>query len=118
MKAVVLGGLAAACLGLSGARAGEVDGPGTRVRVIGPRAEQAWELEMVGGEVAVVGVTGDGGTDLDLVVEDAKGRVVARSAGPTDVEEVRWRPPCTQAYRVKVINRSRTTANRYVLRWN
>jgi hypothetical protein len=57
-----------------------------------------------GGELAEIGLIGDGDTDLDLYVLDAAGNVVARDEGPTDVAYVAWYPLYTQQYTIAVVN--------------
>jgi hypothetical protein len=61
-------------------------------------------VEFRGGEPAVVYVSGDGDSDLDVFVHDMAGRLVASSVGPRDECVVRWVPDRQQVFRVEVRN--------------
>jgi hypothetical protein len=56
---------------------------------------------------AVVTMTGDGSTDLDLYVYDEYGTEVARDENATDKATVRFVPRRTGMYFIKVINRGK-----------
>jgi hypothetical protein len=85
--------------------------------VVKARTTDVIKVSFRGGETAVVGVSGDGDTDLDLYIYDENGNVVASSTAAGDDEIVRWRPRWTGEFAIKVMNRG-TTANRYTLMIN
>ncbi len=74
------------------------DGPGTYTLRIVFKAR----------EPALFAVIGDGDTTLDLVVKDAKGRVVAEDVGPlaraADLCLCRWTPDEEQEYTIVIYN--------------
>jgi hypothetical protein len=57
-----------------------------------------------GGETAVVAVSGDGDTDLDLFVYDEIGHPIAADEGPTDDCRVCFCPRWTGPFRIVVRN--------------
>ena len=57
-----------------------------------------------GGELAEVLVIGDHDTDLDLVIYDEFGNVVASDLDYTDVCLAQWFPTRTGEFRIEVIN--------------
>lgn len=61
-------------------------------------------VEFRGGEPAVIYVSGDGDSDLDLFVYDEAGQVVASATGPRDECVVRWQPERQGRFRVEVRN--------------
>jgi hypothetical protein len=68
------------------------------------------ELRIVfkGRERAIFSVIGDGDTTLDLVIKDAKGRIVAEDVGPatrgSDLCLCRWTPDEEQEYTIVIYN--------------
>ena len=70
-----------------------------------------------GGEPAVVAISGDGDTDLDLFVYDENNLLICRADGPTDDEICRWTPRWTGVFRVEVRNLGRVW-NRYRIATN
>ncbi len=73
-----------------------------------------YRVTFYGGEVASVGVVGDGDTDLDLFVYDGYGNRIASDTGPTDNCLVRFVPLVTRTYTIKVVNRG-GVRNRYLI---
>jgi hypothetical protein len=55
-------------------------------------------------QYAEFAVIGDGGTDVDIEVYDAAGKLVAKDDKFTDLALVRWIPTMTQEYTIKVKN--------------
>jgi hypothetical protein len=55
-------------------------------------------------QFAEFAVIGDGGTDVDIEVYDAAGKLVAKDDKFTDLALVRWVPTMTQEYTIKVKN--------------
>lgn len=70
-----------------------------------------------GGKYAEVYVEGGGGSDLNLYVYDAKGRLVCSDTDISDVAYCGWRPASSEAFTVKVENKGAGT-NRYSLMTN
>lgn len=98
--------------------AGEIDGKKAHSVVIKGHSTDVWNLDLKGGELFQLSLLGDGDTDLDLYIEDAFGNLLARSDGTTDRESIRYKPAFTGKYKIKVINRSKTVANHYLIAWN
>ena len=67
------------------------------------------------GHLAEVVVVGDGDTDLDLYVYDPAGRLVGKDDDETDRCYVRFFPRTSGTYTIKIVNRSDTLANKYVI---
>ena len=61
-------------------------------------------VEFRGREPAVVYVSGDGDSDLDVFVYDGAGQLVASATGPRDECIVRWTPDRQLPFRVEVRN--------------
>jgi hypothetical protein len=61
-------------------------------------------VEFRGGEPAVVYVSGDGDSDLDLFIYDEAGQLVASATGPRDECVVRWQPERQGRFRIEVRN--------------
>jgi hypothetical protein len=55
-------------------------------------------------QYAEFAIIGDGGTDVDIEVYDAAGKLVAKDDKFTDLALVRWVPTMTQEYTIKVKN--------------
>jgi hypothetical protein len=66
------------------------------------------KIEFKGKELAEFFVIGDGDTDLDLVVKDATGKVVAEDVDPaeraSDLCVARWTPAQDGVYSIYIIN--------------
>lgn len=69
------------------------------------------------GEIARVGVVGDGSTDLDLYVYDENGNLIASDTDATDRCLVEFTPKWTGAFRVRIVNNG-MVYNQYVLLTN
>lgn len=63
--------------------------------------------EFRGGQVAEVGIVGDGDTDVDLVVYDSNGNRICSSTRGGDREYCRWTPAWTGEFTVRVSNYGR-----------
>jgi hypothetical protein len=87
----------------SGSR-GALGGPKRAQTEVNARALDYFNVNFVGGETAVVAISGDGDTDLDLIIKDENGNIVCRSDGPGDDELCRWTPRWTGQYRIEVRN--------------
>lgn len=96
---------------------GAVGGPKAATHVVEARVNDIFRVSFRGGEPAVVGISGDGDTDLDLVVIDENGNVICRADGPSDDEICRWTPRWTGLFRIEVRNLG-TVWNRYRIMTN
>jgi hypothetical protein len=67
------------------------------------------------GHLAEVAVLGDGYTDLDLYIYDPAGRLVGKDDDETDRCYVRFFPRTSGIYTIKIVNRSDTLSNAYVI---
>ncbi len=92
---------------------GRAEGPHVATSVIRGGALNALPLQFEGGVLAVVGVSGDGATDLDLFVLDESGKRVCASEGSGDDEICRFTPRSTSTYRIEVKNLGKI-ANQYL----
>ena len=115
MKKMVIGAMAAVavCLALTGG----AEAATVRTSVVPGGTTDVWTETFVGGFKAAVVLVGDGDTDLDLYVYDENGKLITYSEGPSDREAVSWTPRWTGKFTIKVVNRSRFTANRYSIAW-
>ncbi|KAA6336100.1 hypothetical protein EZS27_015727 [termite gut metagenome] len=99
---------------LGQASRGRVGGPGkTFTRVYGG-ATDTYEIQVYGGELFEIAVSGDGDTDLDLYVYGAKGKLIGTDDDYSDDCYLRLYPELSGYYVVKVVNRGRVY-NDYVL---
>ena len=78
-------------------------------KVIKKNSEVVYKIVFVAEKIPQKGfaefaVIGDGSTDVDLEVFDAKGALIAKDDKFTDLAMVRWVPTATQEYTIKVIN--------------
>src|SRR5262249_21236403 len=64
--------------------AGTEAGPGKDTFTLKNFASASYKETFKGGELAVVTLTGNGATDLDIYVYDLKGNLVVKGDGPTD----------------------------------
>ena len=83
---------------------GRQDGPARVVTTIQPGVSNVYTVSFNGDEPAMVAITGDGFTDLDLFVEDDKGNRVCASTSAVDDEICRWTPRWTGNFRIRVRN--------------
>lgn len=98
---------------LFGAATGSVadskDGPRRWTKTLKKTSEVTYKIVFVADKnpqraFAEFAVIGDGSTDVDLIVTDAKGTVVASDDKFSDLALVRWIPQTTQEYTIKVRN--------------
>ena len=87
-----------------GAPRGSSRGPRQLYGRVLPAAKREHTVEFRGGEPAVVYVSGDGDSDLDVFIYDAAGQVVASAVGPRDECVVRWTPTRLAAFRIEIRN--------------
>ena len=83
---------------------GSTTGPRQLYASVAARTSREHRIDFAGGEPAVVYVSGEGGSDLDLYVYDQGGNLVARSTGPRAECIVRWLPGSEGPFRVEVRN--------------
>ncbi len=95
---------------------GRVEGPGRVRSVVNTRATDVYRLNFRGGERAVVTVSGDGDSDLDLFVYDSNGNLVCKDDDETDEMICAWTPRWTGQFRIEIRNLG--IANEYVLATN
>lgn len=93
---------------------GRTGGPAGTVTNVQANSRDTFDISFRGGEPALVAISGDGDTDLDLLVYDENGRLICRADGFTDDEICRWTPAWTATFRVVVVNLGRVY-NRYRL---
>ena len=70
--------------------------------VVGAFTTDIYNVSLYGGEMAMVVVSGDTDTDLDLYVYDAYGRLIASDTDYTDQCIVRFRAPQTGSYQLVI----------------
>ena len=109
--------IGAVLAGGSAAQAGAVGGPKSRVTAVGAFADDRFEARFAAGELALVLVKGDGGTDLDLYVYDENGNLVASDTDDTDACVVSWVPRWTGRFIIRVVNRG-AAPNIYAIQTN
>ena len=83
---------------------GSARGPRQLYGRVGAAEKREHTVEFRGREPAVVYVSGDGDSDLDVFVYDAAGQLVASAVGPRDECVVRWTPERLGVFRVEVRN--------------
>lgn len=87
----------------SGAR-GATGGPGRKTTVVSRNTTDVYRVRFRGGEPAVVLVSGDGDSDLDLFVLDENGNQVCKDDDATDDMLCRWTPKWTGLFTIRVKN--------------
>jgi hypothetical protein len=96
---------------------GRVSGPGSTTTVVRRVGTDVFSnVVFRGGETAMVMISGDGDSDLDLYVFDERGNLICQADSRTDAEICRWTPRWTGPFRIEVRNLG--VANQYVLRTN
>jgi hypothetical protein len=85
------------------------DGPRRWTKTLHKTSEVVYKVVFVADKIpqrafAEFAVIGDGSTDVDLEVYDARGQLVAKDDKFTDLALVRWVPAATQEYTIKVKN--------------
>lgn len=84
---------------------------------VNARAWDDYTISFYGGEVARVGVVGDGDTDVDLYVYDENGHLIAKDDDRTAECVVQFTPRWTGPFRVRVVNNGYVYSN-YILMTN
>lgn len=92
---------------------GSVRGPRIWEENVRPGNIDVYTVSFTGGQLARFAISGDGATDLDLIIKDEFGNVICQSDGPTDDEMCSWVPKFTSGYRVEIHNLDRRMENRY-----
>jgi hypothetical protein len=93
---------------------GSGDGPRQRYAQIAGLASRTHRVDFVSNAPAVVYISGDGGTNLELGVYDSQGKLVASDVTRFGDCLVKWVPRQSGSYRVEVRNRD-PTADWYLL---
>lgn len=93
---------------------GVVEGSHVTITVIRGGATDTYSLRLEGGVLTVIGISGDGSSDLDLFVEDEHGNRICEADGGSDDEICRFTPRTTGVFKVEVRNLGRI-ANQYLL---
>jgi hypothetical protein len=96
---------------------GSASGATRHVDRVLARQKDIYRVRFVGGELAKIGVIGDGDTDLDLYVRDEFGNEIARDDDRTDRCYVQWTPKWTGVFTIEVHNLGRVY-NDYTLMTN
>ena len=96
---------------------GSARGPRQLYGQVTPNSRREHTVEFRGGEPAVIYVSGDGESDLDLFVYDEAGQLVASATGPRDECVVRWQPERQGRFRIEVRNLG-TASNWYWMATN
>jgi len=73
-----------------------------------------YDIVFRGGDLAMVQVVGDRGTDLDLYIYDDSDKLIASDTTGTDNLAAVWMPAKTASYRIKIVNLGKVY-NRYNL---
>ena len=101
----------------AGGTPGSAGPPKTHQDTVQPGATDVYSVVFTGGQLAEAGISGDGDSDLDLMVYDENDHLVCRSAGSSDREYCRWWPRWTGPFRIEIQNLG-TVANLYRLATN
>lgn len=96
---------------------GAVGGPNYAEDVIYGKDVNTYKVNFWAKELAQVGVSGNGNTDLDLYVYDANGNLIGSDTDYSDDCIVRWVPAWTGTFIIKVVNRG-IYNNRFVILTN
>lgn len=96
---------------------GGLDGPMRGEHVIPGKGTHYQTVRFQGGEDAIVIVSGDGDSDLDLFIHDGNNNIVCSDDDTSDLAMCRWTPNYSASYRLRIKNIG-PTANRYWLRTN
>ena len=97
--------------------AGATNGAGRKNETVNANDTDTYVITFNGGEPAMVVVSGDGDTDLDLYVYDENGNLVASDTDYTDDCIVSWSPRWTGKFVIRVRNRG-NVYNRYTIATN
>jgi hypothetical protein len=93
---------------------GDITGPNYHEDVVQAGRTDVYTITFRGGELAEVGVVGDGDTDLDLYVYDENDNLIAKDIDYGDDCYVSWTPSWTGAFKIKIKNLG-NVYNSYVL---
>jgi hypothetical protein len=109
MLGMLVLGLATALALTSVGQADSKDGPRRWTKTIKKSSEIVYKIVYLADknptrQYAEFAIIGDGGTDVDIEVYDAAGKLVAKDDKFTDLALVRWVPTMTQEYTIKVKN--------------
>jgi len=85
---------------------GRIGGASMHTDRVAAHATDEWTIRFQAGVQAVVGLKGDGTTDVDIHVYDSSGNLVGYDDDNGDVCLVKWVPTYSGAYSIHVINRS------------
>jgi hypothetical protein len=96
---------------------GSLGGPKRTAEIVRAGATDAYNVAFRGGEQAIVIISGDGDTDLDLYIYDENGNLVSSDTDGLDDCIVRFYPKWTGNFTVRVKNLGRVY-NRYVIATN
>jgi len=96
---------------------GAVGGPQRGVHVVSAHSVDRFVVGFRADESAIVALSGDGSTDLDLFVADQNGNLIGKDDDNTDDCLVRWVPNRTGPFLIVVRNPG-SEANRYVIATN
>lgn len=96
---------------------GRRQGPGIVHTRVEAHSRDTYSIDFRGGETAVITVSGDGDTDLDLYVYDENGNLVADDTDFTDECIVAWTPAWSGEFTVVVKNLG-SVYNAYTLATN
>jgi hypothetical protein len=94
---------------------GRVGGPGERFNYVYGNSADYYDVKFIAGELAEILVIGDGDTDLDLLVYDSNGHLIAYDTDYTDRCYISWVPAWTGRYTVKLVNRGPILNNYHLL---
>jgi hypothetical protein len=87
------------------AHAGAVDGAKSGFYRLNAGYYNTFRISFWAGELAEVGVIGDGATNVDLYIYDSYGNLVAWDENHTDKCYVKWVPRYTETFTIKLVNR-------------
>jgi hypothetical protein len=96
---------------------GRVEGPFRGTTVVKAGQTDVINVTLQGGDAALIAISGDGDSDLDLFVLDENGNQVCRSTSTGDDEYCRFTPKWTGKFTVRIKNHGRID-NRYQLMFN
>lgn len=96
---------------------GAVGGPKYHVDRVEAHSTDTYTIRFLGGEYAIVTVSGDGDTDLDLYVYDENGNLIDSDTDRTDQCVCTFTPRWTGKFTIKIKNLG-NVYNRYVIRTN
>ena len=96
------------------AHAGRVGGGVCNTTSVNAYSTDVFRVTFQGGQPAKLAIQGDGDTDLDVMVYDENGNLVAADTDPTDRCHVAWHPIWTGQFTIRVINHG-DVYNNYVI---